>query len=120
MSNVAQVCVRPIALMTRQHTDAVVKYIHQEVLLRNDVPVVEWLAMIGLSGTLIGGIQFGVLEGKAVTEVDFSAADIGLIVGFVASMAIFYSLVPVLIKYVPPLLRFASLGMYAKVRFQWR
>lgn len=57
--------------------------------------------MIGLSGTLIGGIQFGVLEGKAITEVDFSPAVIGLLAGFVASMAIFYSLVPVLIKYVP-------------------
>jgi solute carrier family 35 protein F1/2 len=67
-------------------------------MLRGDVGVVEWLAMIGWSGTVVGTIQFVILEGKAVADTDFDWPAVGLFAGFTASMVIFYSLVPILIK----------------------
>jgi solute carrier family 35 protein F1/2 len=70
----------------------------QEFMLRGDVGVVEWLAMIGWSGTVVGTIQFVILEGKAVADTDFDWPAVGLFAGFTASMVIFYSLVPILIK----------------------
>lgn len=61
--------------------------------------VVVWLSMIGISGTIVGSIQFAILESSAVADTTFDWPMVGLFAGFTASMIIFYSLVPVLIKY---------------------
>ncbi|XP_064628299.1 solute carrier family 35 member F2-like isoform X2 [Lineus longissimus] len=60
---------------------------------------VEFLGMIGIFGSLISGLQVGLLERDAVSEVDFTSYKIVLLLlGFVACLFFYYTFLPVVIK----------------------
>jgi solute carrier family 35 protein F1/2 len=59
---------------------------------------IEYLAMIGLFGTLIGAIQMLATESALLGNVQWSAPVIGLICAFGVSMFLLYSLVPTMLR----------------------
>lgn len=65
----------------------------QEKYLGN-VAVPELLAMLGVFGALISGLQALVLERQALLAADWNWENAGLFVGFAMSMYLFYVLVP--------------------------
>eukprot|EP01134_Creolimax_fragrantissima_P002268 CFRG2268T1 len=76
-----------------------VSNVAQEFLVKGEVPVAEWLAMISIFGSIIACIQFFIVEGPSkVQEVEWTGQVYGYFAGFIASMILFYSCVPLLIR----------------------
>ncbi|KNC84672.1 hypothetical protein SARC_03106 [Sphaeroforma arctica JP610] len=76
-----------------------VSNISQEFLVKGDVPVAEWVSMLSLFGVVIATIQFFIIEGvDSVQAVTWDNDVYWQFAGFVASMLVFYSLVPVMIR----------------------
>lgn len=74
----------------------------QEFLLKGDTTVDEWLCYLGVFGTLVGGIQFAIIEGTgAVNEVDWTGDDnfnLKWMAVFAVGLTVFYCLVPVMVS----------------------
>ncbi|PWA70319.1 solute carrier family 35 member SLC35F1/F2/F6 [Artemisia annua] len=59
---------------------------------------VELLAMLGLFGAIVSGIQIGVLEREELKAIHWSSGAVLPYAGFAAAMFLFYSGVPILLK----------------------
>ncbi|XP_030633601.1 solute carrier family 35 member F2 [Chanos chanos] len=69
----------------------------QEYTVKN-LSRVEFLGMVGLFGTLISGIQLGILEHSALRQMKWSWEIALLLSGYVVCMYALYSFMPVVVK----------------------
>ncbi|KAL5703365.1 hypothetical protein ACHQM5_028464 [Ranunculus cassubicifolius] len=69
-----------------------------EEFLVKSADKVEIMAMLGLFGAIISGIQISILERGELRSIHWSAGAILPFTGFAAAMFLFYSTVPILLK----------------------
>jgi solute carrier family 35 protein F1/2 len=70
----------------------------QEFLVKKHT-IVEFLALLGISGTIISGIQLSVLERTSLVSVNWNNYRVALLLaGFIVALVLFYILMPVMLR----------------------
>ncbi|XP_038882361.1 solute carrier family 35 member F1-like isoform X1 [Benincasa hispida] len=85
------------ALVIAGATLYAVSNVSEEFLVKN-AGRVELMAMLGLFGSIISGIQISIIERNELKSINWTAGAALPFVGFSVAMFLFYSLVPVLLQ----------------------
>ncbi|XP_022979831.1 solute carrier family 35 member F1-like [Cucurbita maxima] len=85
------------ALVIAGATLYAVSNVSEEFLVKNSGRV-ELMAMLGLFGSIISGIQISIIERNELKSINWTAGATLPFVGFSVAMFLFYSLVPVLLQ----------------------